>query len=129
MKVNVWVWIIIQNWRILLIKRSKDLPNPNFWAFPWGRQDGENETPEETTIREVKEETWLEFKIEKLYDYDETEKAYYYDFLGKWSGKIILQVEECDWYGWFTYEETKYLPIQEKMKTTIKKLYEEGLIG
>jgi 8-oxo-dGTP diphosphatase len=128
MKVNVWVWIIIQKQRVLLIKRGENLPNPNFWAFPWWRQD-DLETPEETTIREVKEEVWLDFEIEKLYDYEETEKARYYDYLWNWTWKISLEVEECDWYGWFTFEETKYLPIREKMKRTIEKLSKEGLIN
>jgi 8-oxo-dGTP diphosphatase len=126
-KINVWVWIIINEWRVLLIKRSKNLQMPNLWAFPWWRQD-EWETPEETTIREVKEEVWLDFKVERLYNYEESEKANYYDFLWIWNWNIALQIEECDWYGWFTFEETKYLPIHEKMKMTIEKLNKDELI-
>jgi len=45
----------------LLIKRKYTKKNnPNFWAFPgWWNEN--NKTMEETAIREVKEEVWLDF--------------------------------------------------------------------
>ena len=129
MKKTVWTWIMIQDWRVLLIKRSKNKQSsPDIWTFPWWRWE-EYETPEETVIREVKEEVWLTFKIEKLYKQDENERTKYYDFLWKWNWKISLQMEECDWYGWFFSKETEYLPMNERIKHSIKKLFDENLIS
>jgi ADP-ribose pyrophosphatase YjhB (NUDIX family) len=126
---NVWSWIIIQDERILLIKRSKNKKSlAGFWALPWWRQE-ENETPEETTIREVKEEVWLEFEALKLFTENTTEEIHYYDFLWNWTWEIVLQVEECDWYWWFSFEETRYLPIVDRMRGVIEELANENLIN
>jgi ADP-ribose pyrophosphatase YjhB (NUDIX family) len=86
---NICHWIIIESKRILLIKRSKDKRNfANFWAFPWWWQEL-NETPEETTIREVKEEVWLDFEIERLFSQKiEEERWLFVDYL--WKAKGII---------------------------------------
>ena len=124
----IWSWIIINDKRVLLIKRSKNKWwIPNIWVFPWWWAE-RNETPEETTIREVKEEVWLDFKIEKFWSEDENWKWHFYQFLWTYSGKVILQEEECDGYGWFTYIETKYLPMIERHIEILWNLYEEGLL-
>jgi 8-oxo-dGTP diphosphatase len=49
---------------IVLIKRKND-PYKNQWALPGGIMD-ENETIQETAVREAKEETGLEIKLLKL---------------------------------------------------------------
>jgi 8-oxo-dGTP pyrophosphatase MutT (NUDIX family) len=123
----IWSWIIIQDKRVLLIKRSQNKKvAPNLGAFPWWKQEL-NETNEETTIREVKEEVWLDFEIEKLFEKFLDERgSYHYIFLWKTSWKIVLQIEECDGYGWFSYEEIKYLEIV--FKDVIEKLKMDGLI-
>lgn len=124
----ICTWIIIQDKRVLLIKRSKNKNvYPNFWAFPWWRQE-ESETLEQTTIREIKEEVWLDFEIEKLYNERVSEKWYFHDFIWKASGIVILQVEECDWYWWFNYNETTSLPIAWSVQRIIEKLHDENLI-
>lgn len=56
--------VIIKDGKILLVKRNTE-PYRGFWALPAGRLE-ENETLEECCIREVKEETGLKVKIEKL---------------------------------------------------------------
>ena len=52
--------IIIENNKVLLIQQKKGL-----WGFPKGRVEG-NETECETALREVKEETNLDVKIEDI---------------------------------------------------------------
>ncbi len=56
--------VIIQNGKLLLVRRNTE-PFRGMWALPAGRLE-ENETFEECCIREVKEETGLGVKIEKL---------------------------------------------------------------
>lgn len=124
----IWSWIIIQDKRVLLIKRSKNkFKYPNFWAFPWGRLE-EWETPKETAIREIKEEVWLDFQIEKLHDDSIIWETHFYNFLWTWVWNVVLQTEECDWYWWFTYDETKYLPSWERIIDLIEMIYSEKLI-
>ncbi len=126
---KIWSWILIdKNKRVLLIKRIYTKKNnPNYWWFPWWWNE-ENETMEETTIREVKEEIWLDFKITKLFWVSEYWKSHLFRFLWEYSWKIIIQEEECDWYWWFSYEETKKLLMSENMIYFLKKLYDEWLI-
>jgi 8-oxo-dGTP diphosphatase len=56
--------IKMQDDSIVLIKRKND-PFKNHWALPGGIMD-ENETIEETAVREAKEETGLDIKLTKL---------------------------------------------------------------
>ena len=124
----IWSWIIIKEKRVLLIKRSKNkLRYTNMWAFPWWRLE-EWETPKQTAIREIKEEVWLNFEIEKLHSDNIIWEAHFYDFLWTATWNAILQEEECDWYWWFTYAETKYLPMWERIEELIEIIYVEKLI-
>ena len=59
-KVKSWGCIIIENNKVLLIQQKK-----GNWGFPKGRVE-KNETECETAIREVKEETNLDVKIEDV---------------------------------------------------------------
>mgnify|MGYP006159098673 CR=1 FL=1 len=62
---KVAVVVIIKNKKtILLVKRDIE-PNIGCWSFPSGYVDKYEKT-EEAAMREVKEETHLEIKIEKL---------------------------------------------------------------
>lgn len=102
---------------------------PNFWDLPWWKAE-EWETLEETTTREVKEETNLDFKAKKLFNEEskqEVELWIFRAFLGNAVWKIVLN-EEASWYGWFTYEETKSLQIIERTKGIIEKLLSENLL-
>lgn len=128
-----WLWIIIdKNKRILLTKRSAEKDAfPLFWCMPWWRWE-KWETAEQIVIREIKEEVWLNFKPTKLFQeivtkrLDETFSSN--RFLWNYSWEIILQKEECDWYAWYTYEETKDLQIAFNHRETIDMLKEEKLI-
>lgn len=56
--------VIAKAKKVLLIKRALS-PLKNYWCLPGGIIDYE-ETPEEATLREVKEETGLDITIHKL---------------------------------------------------------------
>ena len=129
----VWSWIIVFEKRVLLIKRSKNKPinaSPNYWSFPWWRWE-KSETSEETTIRELKEEVWIDFIIEELLDkhlYFNKWDVEHYFYIWNFSWKIILQEEECDWYWWYSFDETKSLLITDRINDIIYKLYQKWLI-
>lgn len=56
---------IIQDHKILLIQHSQKSTGLSYWVIPGGGLDG-SETEEECVIREMREETNLDVKIEKL---------------------------------------------------------------
>ena len=124
----VWAWIIIKDKRVLLIKRSKTKKFcPNHWVFPCWSQE-KNETIEETAIREVKEETWLDFNIEKVYFEKIDKSKHYINYIWRWYGLIMLQEDECDWYWWFGYFETIKMQIWDWIPEILKMLYDDWLI-
>jgi len=53
----VVVWIMLPDGKILFV-RDLRRPPPIYWKCPGGRSEGE-ETPEQTALREVKEETGI----------------------------------------------------------------------
>ena len=134
-KNNISCWIIIdKNNRLLLIKRKYNKKAfPNYWSLPWWNQE-KWESVENTAIREIKEEVWLDFKITKLFIEDELiveEKwiiNHFYRYLWKVSWNIIIQEDECDWFWWFTFEETKKLLINSNINNIIEKLCNENII-
>ncbi|MDC1205377.1 NUDIX domain-containing protein [Candidatus Pacebacteria bacterium] len=101
--------------QFFLIHQLGSLRGDSYWIFPKGHVEGD-ETPKETALRELKEETGLlvthldsehPFTIAYDFTYNETkvEKEVTY-FLGKVSsGEYILQEEEVKEAGWYTYEE------------------------
>lgn len=57
------VFVLRDGPKILFVQRSKNKKTlPNIWAFPSGTVE-EGETPEETAMREAKEELDLEIKV------------------------------------------------------------------
>jgi 8-oxo-dGTP pyrophosphatase MutT (NUDIX family) len=103
-----------------------DIKNPLFllvkhkgghWGFPKGHVE-EDETEEETAIREVGEEVALfDYEIVKDFKYCQTYSFYRKDvgkimkqaifFIGiiKEKKEINIQEEELTGYGWFSYQE------------------------
>lgn len=88
------VAIIIQNKKILLMHRIKN--GKEYYVFPGGTiEDGE--TPEQTAIREIKEETSLDISLGKLLYEHEDEMCYGYYFLAQnIRGQAQLGGEELD---------------------------------
>lgn len=73
--------IVEREGRVLLIKRAMD-PGRGSWCLPGGFMEI-GETPQETAIRECKEESGFEVEIEQLVDV-----FYYEDYRG--SGVLIM---------------------------------------
>ena len=98
--------IIINEEKILLIQQKQ-----GFWGFPKGHIET-NETEQETAIREVKEETNIDVKIEKDYRYKEeyitdkgTQKEVVYFIAQKIGGSLKVQEEEVKTAKGVGYEE------------------------
>lgn len=125
---NIVSWIIIKEKRVLLIKRWANLKIiPNLWCFPWWHQE-QWENFEETVIREIKEEVWLDFTPDRLYNEMETSERHFYHYIWEAKWKVITQDEEMDWYGWFTYIEAMQLPVIQRVKDTLSNLMDDWLI-
>lgn len=119
---------IIKDKKILLIKRSNYTKEfPNHWACPGGRAD-KRETPEQNVIREVKEETNLEFKPKELIKTGQYKDRELYRFYGTWSGNIKIQEEEITEYEWFSYDEAIKLKLAFDYKEVIETLREKNLL-
>ena len=120
--------LIIVDKKILLVKRvSTTLLFPGCWACPGGKAEL-GETPEEAAVREVKEETNLNFTPTSLFL-----KSYFQDremfrFLGISSGEIKLQEEEIADSNWFSFEMTKDLSFAFDYKSVLAKLRNQQLL-
>ena len=120
--------IIIKNKKILLVKRSGYTTTyPHVWACPGGRGN-KGETPEQVTIREIKEELSIDFKPTKLFSIGQHKTRKTYRYLGEFTGEIIPNKEEITEYNFFTYKEAKKLEFGFDYKDIIEKLHKEGLI-
>ncbi|TFV93116.1 (deoxy)nucleoside triphosphate pyrophosphohydrolase [Algoriphagus kandeliae] len=57
--------IIIQDQKVLAVRRSKSMPLAGFWEFPGGKIE-EGESPASCIIREIKEELGIEIKLGEI---------------------------------------------------------------
>lgn len=125
---NVGSGLIIDDKKILLIKRGNYTKTfPGFWAFPGGRGE-EGESLEQIVTREVKEEVGLDFIPEKLFHASLYKDRMLNRFTGSWSGEIKIQTEEIADYKWYSYNEAVKLELAFDCKEVIEKLHEEGLL-
>jgi len=119
--------IIRQNEKILMLDR---LSIPLGWACPAGHIEA-GETPEETLIREIKEETNLDINKYKLKIHEAVNFGtcgrgftghdwYIYEILN-WQGEIKLSSEHKN-IGWKTIGEIKQLQLEEIWEYSFKKL-------
>jgi len=119
---------IISNKKILLVKRVKNtLLFPEHWVFPGGRPE-DGELPEETVVREVKEETNLDFLPSEVFMIGTYSEREMYRFLGSWNGSVKLQEEELSDFGWFTYYQALQLKLGFDYHTALDILYNRSLI-
>ncbi len=110
---------------LVLMKSSKDDINPNTYDIPGGRMIF-GEQPEETIVREVKEETGLDIKLLKILEvWTFTKKDFQLvgiNFLCEQIGGELKLGEEHDSAKWYTYEElTTGDSFPEWLVNTIKK--------
>ena len=59
------VFVVNKKDEVLILKRSKKGSFPGVWALPGGRGEP-GESPEETAIREVREETKIQLSLDSL---------------------------------------------------------------
>ncbi|MCA9351720.1 NUDIX hydrolase [Patescibacteria group bacterium] len=124
--------IINENKEILLLQRSfASKRAPGKWTFPAGGIEPEDESVEHCVIREVKEETNLDFHVTgkfNFYDFISNNKRYYsLVHLGTYSGELKIDNESED-AKFFSYNETQNLEIAFAYKTVLDDLYNAGLI-
>lgn len=124
---------IIEKGELLLIKRADHVLNyPGHWTFPSGGIEETDPSIYDAVIREVVEETGLNFIPTKKWNFYESvlngKRYVALVHLGKWSGKIKLQNEEVSECQFFTYKETKQLNLAFAYKEVIDDLYKAGLI-
>jgi ADP-ribose pyrophosphatase YjhB (NUDIX family) len=120
--------IILENKKILLLKRSNYSERyPGFWGCPGGRAI-KGETAEQNVIREVKEECNLDFTPTKIIKKGVWKEVKYYRFLGNWSGKIIIQEKEVTDYNWFSYPEAIKLQLSFDYKEILELLHSKKLL-
>lgn len=118
---------------MLLLKRRFP-PNQGRWAIPGGLVElGESVT--EAALREVKEETGLEIKIESLLDvatdvhHDPAGRIKYHyvlvDYVARRArGNIRLNGESTEW-GWFTRAESELLQMSEKTRAAVPRYFQD----
>lgn len=118
--------IIIENEKVLIIQQTK-----GHWGFPKGHVE-ENETEQETAIREVKEETGLDVEIIGSQKYKEqyiTDKGrlkeVVYFVAKKIGGKIKLQEQEVKDIEWLNYKEATEKITYDNTKELFKKFLED----
>ena len=96
--------------QILLTKRSENLGNfPGAWVLPGGHVD-EYETREQAVIREVKEETGLNFHPMLFGVYDEIFEernihAVVTVYEGSADGEVVAQESEVSAFGWYSLDD------------------------
>lgn len=121
MEIFAGVAIIIRNGKFLAVSRKND---PVAFGFPGGRKE-ENETPEECTLRELKEETGLIGEIDCLVlsRIDETSGKYSNAYLIKnVTGEI--STKETGVVAWVDEQTLIDGPFGKYNKATFEKLKE-----
>ena len=110
--------ILIQNNAILLLHRHKN--GMDYFVFPGGHIE-KHETPEETVLREIKEEASIDITVEKLLFEHEDSNAHQYYFLAtRYSGTITLGGEEKQRQTKENRYSFEWVPIDSIQNTNLK---------
>ncbi len=109
--------------KVLLLKH-----NAGHWAFAKGHVE-ENETEEQTALREIKEETNLDVKLDtnfrttvKYSPMEDVEKEVVYFLAYKKEGNETPQLEEISQIQWLNIEEAKNTVTYERDKEILQKV-------
>jgi len=110
---------------ILLQLRSLNMEKGGKWSL-WGGGIEENETPEEAIVREVKEEIGFDLKdFTKIDERTDEEGRYRYWYKAHIAKPISeLTLNEGDDMKFFTYEETKEIPLTINTQRILKQLFD-----
>ena len=106
-KVNVSAAVIVKDNKYFIAKRNKDKHLGGYFEFPGGKQD-DNETLEQTVIREIKEELNVDITVdrklgEEHYSDEKINVHLHYFFCTIIRGDIILKEHEES--AWVSKEE------------------------
>ena len=118
--------LIVDNKKLLLVKRAVE-PFQGTWTLPGGHIE-EGEIDLDAVVREVKEETCLEFKPEYFGSYEESfEKLNWYSyfsvFIGDFGGKIDkrkINKDEVEDVKWVNFDELQDMKIGFEHKKIIE---------
>ncbi len=125
--ITAWAIIIDDDKKILLVKRPSDKKLfPNAWSFPGGKLE-EWESLDETVVREVKEETWLDLISFKKYTFTEylIERSHNISHIYIWEAEWTLIPEtEAKRYS---YNEIKWLNLAFNQEKIIEELHENSI--
>ena len=116
--------IIDDDKKILLVKRPSDKKLfPNAWSFPGGKLE-EWESLDETVIREVKEETWLDLISFEQYSFTghtpQNTRSINHLYIGKAKWILIPETEAKR----YSYDEIKWLKLAFNQEEIIEELHE-----
>lgn len=101
-KVNVSAAVIVKDNKYFIAKRNKDKHLGGYFEFPGGKQD-DNETLEQTVIREIKEELNVDITVDRKlgdehYSDEKINVHLHYFFCTIIKGDIVLKEhEEAAW--------------------------------
>lgn len=119
--------IILNEDKVLLVKH-----NDGHWGFPKGHME-ENETELQTAIREVKEETNLDVKVQEekryvdeYYSSEDTFKQVVYFLATCKNMNVKKQEEEIAQIEWVPIEEAENKITYENAKKLFKQVLEEN---
>lgn len=109
--------------KVLLVKH-----NAGHWAFAKGHVEA-NETEEQTALREIKEETNLDVKLDtnfrttvKYSPMEDVEKEVVYFLAYRAQGNETPQLEEISQIQWLNLEEAKNIITYERDKEILQKV-------
>jgi len=124
---------VIQDNKVLLLKRATDSALfPDHWTFPSGSVEDSDLSIECASVREVKEETGLDFVSKWKLGFYESHAGGKRHFalvhVGEVTGEIMLQETEVQSHGWFTYTEAKELPLAFAYAEVLNDLHKKGLL-
>ncbi|MBS0605116.1 MAG: NUDIX hydrolase [Verrucomicrobia bacterium] len=117
-KIEVAACFIRSGDKVLFMKRLPYKPQGNTWGIPGGKFD-KGETPQQTVIREIREETGIEMPTDELCYFGKVFVRYpemdYTFHLFEYRTEDIPDVEynpgEHAGYTWVTFEEALKLPL------------------
>lgn len=123
--------IIVDNDRVLLVKRAHP-PKLGWWCFPAGFMEWD-EHPEQTTIREVKEETGLDVELTSFFEVyngndDPRNNAILLLYLARVTGGELTAADDAEEVRYFSFDD---LPEKIAFESHIRALqdYDERYRG